>query len=377
MEILSSDDVQKLNHSIQQLYTLHALDTFGTNALSIVSRLVPSDLPVFHSTHVRTRQISSTFLPNFPGFTPELEWAANRYSGEHPITQHMPQTLAGVYKVSDFVTQEQLHRRAGIYQQFLRPLNTEDQMFLFLLNPHPLSWVKLLQAEANLVGFALHRPQRNFTERDRTVLNLLRPHLYQAHRNARKYQQLQQNINQLQQSLDCLGVVTLDTQGRVKSMAPQVSVWLETYFKKPTCSQQLPDLLRSWVEYRVNCLKHPNNLQQACLPLRIQHAERELVIRLVIEPPGDRYLLIFEERDLYLLNSLEILGLSDRETEVLYWMMQGKDNKAIAMQLSIHPGTVRKHLENIYSKLDVESRTQAIAQALTKLGLLNSLPLSR
>ena len=130
METLSIEDMQKLNHSIQQLYTLDDLDTFGTNALSLVSRLVPNDLPVFHSTHVRTRQISSTFLPNCRGFSPELARAANRYATEHPITQHMPQTLTGAYKVSDFVTQEQLHRRAGIYQQFLRPLNTEDQMFL-------------------------------------------------------------------------------------------------------------------------------------------------------------------------------------------------------------------------------------------------------
>jgi DNA-binding CsgD family transcriptional regulator len=368
METLSIDDMQKLNHSIQQIYTLHDLETFGTNALSIVTQLVPNDLPVFHSTHVRTRHISSTFLPNFPCFTPELERAANRYSNEHPITQHMPQTLTGAYKVSDFVTQEQLHRRAGIYQQFLRPLNTEDQMFLFLLHPNPLSWVKLLQSEANLIGLALHRPQRNFTERDRTVLNLLRPHLYQAHSNARKYQQLQQNLHQLQQSLDCLCVVTLDDRGRVKLMSPQVSVWLETYFEKPTCSHQLPDLLRSWVKYRINCLNHPHNIQQTCLPLRIQAVGRELVIRLVIEPPGEQYLLILEERDLYLLNSLEMLGLSDRETEVLYWMIQGRDNKAIASQLSIHPGTVRKHLENIYDKLDVQSRTEAIAHALTKLG---------
>lgn len=376
METLSIEDLYNLNQSIQELYTLHDLDTFGVSALSIVSRLVPNDLPVFHSTHVRTRQISSTFLPNFPGFTPELEQAANRYSNEHPITQHMPRTLTGVYKVSDFVTQEQLHRLAGIYQQFLRPLNTEDQMFLFLLNPNPLSWVKLLQSEANLVGLALHRPQRNFSERDRIVLNLLRPHLYQAHSNARKYQKLQQNLNKLQQSLDCLGVVILETQGRVRSISPQVSVWLEAYFEKPTCSHQLPDLLRSWVKYRINCLKNPHHLQQTCLPLRIQAAERELVIRLVIEPSGNRYLLMFEERDLYLLNSLEMLGLSDRETEVLYWIIQGKDNKAIASQLSIYPSTVRKHLENIYNKLDVESRTEAIAQALTKLGLLNSLPLS-
>jgi DNA-binding NarL/FixJ family response regulator len=75
------------------------------------------------------------------------------------------------------------------------------------------------------------------------------------------------------------------------------------------------------------------------------------------------------------MNSLALLGLSQRETEVLTWIMQGKDNKAIATQLSINVSTVRKHLESIYCKWGVHSRTEAIAQALAKLGVLNSPPL--
>jgi predicted ArsR family transcriptional regulator len=47
-----------------------------------------------------------------------------------------------------------------------------------------------------------------------------------------------------------------------------------------------------------------------------------------------------------------------------------KIKKSIASQLSINISTVRKHLENIYQKLGVQSRTEAIAQALTKLGFL-------
>jgi DNA-binding CsgD family transcriptional regulator len=88
-----------------------------------------------------------------------------------------------------------------------------------------------------------------------------------------------------------------------------------------------------------------------------------------------RYLLLLEEQTLSSLNSLALLGLSQRETEVLAWVIQGKDNKEIATQLSIHPSTVRKHLENIYRKLGVQSRTEAISQALAKLGFLDSLPL--
>jgi DNA-binding CsgD family transcriptional regulator len=376
METLSIEDMQKLNHSIQQLYTLHDLDAFGPNALSIVSRLVPSDFPVFHTTNMRTHQIVDTVLPGFPHLTLEMQRIKTRYLVEHPLFEHMSQALNGVCKISDFVTQSQLHRLEGIYQQFLRPLETEDQMTIFMANPQPSSWDKFGKADLILFGFAFSRAQCNFTERDRSILNLLRPHLSQAYNNAQHYQQIQQECDRVQQSLNHLGAIVLDGEGRVQSIAPQAIIWLETYFIKPTSSTQLPDHLWSWVKHQVNCLTQNSDLPQACLPLRIQKASRELKIRLLVELPGLRYLLLLEEQTLSLFNSLALLGLSQRETEVLYWIIQGKDNNAIASQLSVYPSTIRKHLENIYNKLDVESRTEAIAQALIKLGLLNSLPLS-
>jgi len=111
------------------------------------------------------------------------------------------------------------------------------------------------------------------------------------------------------------------------------------------------------------------------LPLRIQQDGKQLTIRLVVEQMAERYLLLLEEQTLSLLKSLELLGLSQRETEVLLRVMQGNDNKAIAAQLSVGKSTVRKHLESIFHKLGIQSRTEAIAYALEKLGILNALPL--
>jgi DNA-binding CsgD family transcriptional regulator len=376
METLNHKDLQNLHQGIQKLYTLDDLDTFRVNVLSIVTQLIPSELPVFHSTHIRTRRISSSFLPNFPGFTPELERAVHKYTDEHPITQHMPQTLTGAYKVSDFVSEQELHSRKGIYQQFLRPLDTEDQMFLFLLNANPFSWIELLKSEANLVGIALHRPKRNFTERDRLILNLLCPHLFQAHNNVQKYYQLQQKIDRVQKSLDRLCSVTVDSQGRIKSIASQAAIWLQTYFEISTYADRLPDHLWSWVKYQTSCLDNNKCLSLAPVLLKMQYDNRELTIRLIIEPlemmvdNRDRYTLLLEEQPLSSLNSLELLGLSQRETEVLRWVIKGKDNKTIGLQLSISTSTVRKHLESIYHKLNVQSRTGAISRALEKLGLI-------
>jgi len=55
--------------------------------------------------------------------------------------------------------------------------------------------------------------------------------------------------------------------------------------------------------------------------------------------------------------------LSDRELEVLYLIAEGLTNKEIAARLHLSPGTVKVHAHNIYSKLGVNGRTQAIAKA--------------
>jgi len=55
--------------------------------------------------------------------------------------------------------------------------------------------------------------------------------------------------------------------------------------------------------------------------------------------------------------------LSERELEVLRIVAAGASNQDAARKLFIAPGTVKKHLENIYAKLDVRGRTEAIARA--------------
>lgn len=58
--------------------------------------------------------------------------------------------------------------------------------------------------------------------------------------------------------------------------------------------------------------------------------------------------------------------LSDKELQVLRFLAQGMKNSEIAHQLSISERTVKSYLTNIYSKLEVKSRTQAIAVAIEK-----------
>jgi DNA-binding NarL/FixJ family response regulator len=62
-------------------------------------------------------------------------------------------------------------------------------------------------------------------------------------------------------------------------------------------------------------------------------------------------------------------ALSPRELEVLQRLAVGKSNKEIGAELFISEGTVKTHIKSIFSKLDVVSRTEAVATA-TRRGLI-------
>lgn len=71
------------------------------------------------------------------------------------------------------------------------------------------------------------------------------------------------------------------------------------------------------------------------------------------------------------LQACQALHLTEREQEVLHWLVQGASNEEIAGHLYVTVATVKAHLTSIFEKLDVTSRTQAIIKAL-KLGLVSA-----
>lgn len=80
-----------------------------------------------------------------------------------------------------------------------------------------------------------------------------------------------------------------------------------------------------------------------------------------MERPSDPYV-----RALLHAKRLRNEGLTRRETEVLAWVAQGKTNCEVATILGASPRTVQKHLEHIFQKLGVETRTAAAVWAWQK-----------
>src|ERR1700722_3831314 len=80
---------------------------------------------------------------------------------------------------------------------------------------------------------------------------------------------------------------------------------------------------------------------------------------------GRRYILAEVAEEIAIHAAEE--PLSDRETHVLQLVATGKANKSIARELSLSEDTIKAHLRNIFSKLEVSDRTQAVTTALRLL----------
>lgn len=92
------------------------------------------------------------------------------------------------------------------------------------------------------------------------------------------------------------------------------------------------------------------------------YSDRERMLLALLRPHLARMRINAESR-----RRIDGSGLTPREAEVLGWVARGRTNAEIADELFISAQTVRKHLEHIFEKLDVRTRTAAAAYARVAL----------
>jgi ATP/maltotriose-dependent transcriptional regulator MalT len=208
---------------------------------------------------------------------------------------------------------------------------------------------------------------------DRCILEALRPHLTQFTKEDFEPNDLHRIVAQFKNTLENSAVISLSLDGQVKHITKSAEKLLQQYFSFQT-STPLPEVLEKWFEAQLWQLSFHNIGCSQCFSTHIEQGDRQLVMRLIGDPQRKHFLLLLaENRPLPLsIDALELLGLTKREAEVLFWVAHDESNSGIAKLLGCCKGTVRKHLENIYKKLQVQTRTGALMVALNRLGLLTS-----
>jgi DNA-binding CsgD family transcriptional regulator len=159
--------------------------------------------------------------------------------------------------------------------------------------------------------------------------------------------------------------------GRAVGQTPLVRKLLQDYFgpmEGGAASTEVPLQLLNWLEAQTAAAA----LGQAPKPLAIVKGARQLVLTLQERTSDEDWLIVMREvSDTAVVEAMmQSFKLTLREAEVLYWVIKGKTNRDIGDILGSSPATVKKHLEHVYEKLGVETRTAAAGLAMSKVGEL-------
>ena len=309
-------------------------EPFPRSLLASLRRLVPGDF-VSYCELDRVRQVGiwteDDPIVEDDGSELETYW---RLRHQHPVCRYEEETGDfRALKLSDFVSRSEL-RRLEIYWEFLRPYGVEYQLSAGL--DAPLSHTKV---------FLFTRCDGpDYTERDRDTLDLLRPHLAKIYETAQLRRTAREALAHLERTDAAL--VVLEGADRIAFATPEAWRLLSTYFQPSGGS--LPHEVAEWLREQRRATSPE--------PLTIERGEGSVVVQLA------EGALLLEEQG-------AAPRLTERESEILDLVAAGNTNAAIAETLWIAPGTVRKHLENVYEKLEVHSRTAAVAKLASAKGL--------
>ncbi|MEZ5102375.1 MAG: LuxR C-terminal-related transcriptional regulator [Thermoleophilia bacterium] len=327
---------------------VETMGEFPRFVLEHVPRLVPCDSISYNEVAPDEGRAVVALEPAALRFEGDVE-AFARLMPQHPVIMWSQRTGDGrAMRLSDFLSQAELHE-LDLYREVFRPLATEYQMSVGLPMPPP-----------TIVGVALNRLATDFDERDRAVLNLARPHLARIHRGLQVRASLETALASLQSAIEAPGraVVLLDANGVPSLVGESARSWLEAHFGEPV-DAGLPGPVRAWLQAQRSASADIFSTPAPAEPLVSTAADGRLVLSFLPGlGPGAVDALVLERTR---VEPDASSPLTPRELEVLAHVAEGKRSREVATALHVQPSTVHKHLERIYAKLGVSTRTAAVA----------------
>jgi len=353
---LGAGDLARILDLVHTLGDVGDPDEFLDVSLNGVMDLVPCEVATMNEVVPSADRVVAWTRPGSFEFPPGAPETLARLAGDHPLINHFATSGDGsALRISDFWTQEEFHH-SELYHQVYRPMGIEYQMALGFPVPRP-----------TVLGLAMNRNDRDFSDRDISAMNTVRPHLVQSWRTVQDRLRLQSLVDAADHGLSAMDAGVLVLSDPPAELTRGVLTTLYRYFGRPGRTSPFPSGVEDWLSDQQ--ARHHQDALVLPRPLSARLDGRRAVLRYLPARgwhPGAVF--VSEHAVAGEPASLASLGLTDREAEIVARVATGASNAEVARHLHVAPGTVKRHLENVYRKLGIHGRGQLTAFVVETLG---------
>jgi DNA-binding NarL/FixJ family response regulator len=329
MASVSERDAAALLEVVAELGRLDDALPFPPHFLGLLARLIETNSANYSVLdRPRERVIQHCFWCDGDGFVDgPSDDAGNPYwrlRDTHPVCSYRERTgdWTTPHSVSEFLSRREF-RSTEIWDELYRSEEIDDWLDVGLPRHEGVTRV-----------FIFVREQRDFGERERRLLGLLQPHLERRAAEVEARAAAVEAFAAVEEAGDnARDVVLASAAGAIEFASPRSRALLRSYFGVQNGS--LPDVLLG------------------ASPVVARGERGRLTVR-TVRIDTLRVLLLGED-------DVRAEALTSRQREVLAGVAAGFTDAEIAERLGVAPATVGKHLEGIYARLDVHTRTAAAA----------------
>ncbi|WP_313950695.1 LuxR C-terminal-related transcriptional regulator [Accumulibacter sp.] len=331
-------------------------ETFVRRSLAEIPALVASELTTFSFCDLDGgRRTVVSDVPN--AISDDDVECFNRHFREHPLVRyHASHPDGGSHRISDALSRYEF-RHSALFNDYYRHLGLDSVIA-----------VPLYVDQRRLVSLVLNRGRRDFSERDRELLDLLRGPLAAMFRNSLELARAHAALRELRTAMESDGwaMMAVNASRQLVMISAGANALLAAWWPGEiiVAGTSLPQRVDTWLRREEKAVGIAG--RRGFCPLALTRGSRTVNVRAFPDPdsPHDYLLFIRESRAMQRSDPSPGFRLTPRERTVLAWVAAGKTNQDIATILCASVRTIEKHLEHVFAKLGVETRTAAVMRAL-------------
>lgn len=330
--MLSIKDFKIYNHIVERLYAHTDLDQIRTGVLEDLQRIIPFDSAAFFMVNPDSSCFMEPLLLGVDHKWFEQYQLYYEQKDEYKATVFSKPSIPATDRSSDYMN----------YKIWSRNEHRAD--FLLAQDIYHLACMQVIRKDQVVGEISLHRRpgSEDFSDHDMLILEMLHTHINRVFSHFISYPVHPAVSSLNKDDKNCkMPIFWFDYHYNLIGANPSGQLLLS----KSGLSRQ--DIY--------NCL------QEIC---RQNDTDSQGVIKGTLHTPpsgaGNIVALVAPEPSPVNRHKMKALGLSRRETDIIFLVAQGKTNKEISRELLISENTVKTYIKRLFAKCNVSSRTELV-----------------